>query len=757
MKKIKPNYNEISKYLVYFLLFLLFCNAKTIGGYKPFGLGLFVGLAYSKQNLLVLAVMYIASSLAFSPTVATAVCTITPCLIISGAYYLHNKFKYPINMTYINIYAFLSSLVAFAFSDINDMLNLAVSVFLGQVFTFCAVIFFYAVLIRGLKYKFNLDEIAAGCVVLAVFSIGLYSVEFLGYNLYFTIAPFIVLLGCYFSNAGSLILSAVMGLGVTLATGEVSYIATSVVWGLTASLFKHIPYIAGVGVILVDIMMGMYFTAYPVYTIINIVAVGVGVLLFILIPKKIRRYITSNFGVVKGGFATKNIVNRSRADVSSKLASISSVFYDMNYILKNNFHEEKTIEEKSNIIATEIVKKCCTNCKKHEECKKALGGDTVEIYSQMVHSVLKRGKTTILDIPPFIASRCGNMDILLKLMAKEIESYKIKCEKETAQNKATYALSEQMKGMSDILLSISDDIKKTIKFDQNTEQQIIDELMYHNVVCTEAIVYTSKEKNEVSLVVRETDVNKKIITKVISKILKKKMIVKMNSIKKVHNACCLELIECPNYDLVFGEANKNRDDNLVSGDTAVVQKISDDKVIIALSDGMGSGESANEKSKTALAMIESFYQAGFNNEVILAMVNKLLAMSGDDEFTTLDMCVVDLLTGRADFIKMGASDGLIKRRENCEVISGSGLPIGILDEVKINVESKALISGDMVIVVSDGVSDVVDNDTLVEIVDTANTINPQSMADIIMKYAVEKGAKDDVSVVTARLFNKVAV
>lgn len=756
MKKIKLNYKVIAKYAVYFILFLLLSYGKTFNGYKPFALGLFVGLAYSKQNLLVTAAMYVISGIVFSPTIASTVICVTPCLIICGAYWLHNKFKYPINMTYINIYAFLSSLVLFAFVGSEQLIDAAISLVLGQIFTYCSVIFCYALLIRGLKYRFNIDELASGAVMLAVLALSLYSAGFYGYNLFFTIAPFIVLLSAYFSSGSSLGVAAIMGMGVTLATGEISFVATCVVWGLVVSLFKRLPYFAAIGLLLSDIMLGMYFDAYPVYTVMNIVAVSAGVLLFILLPKSVRRYITGNFGYVQGGVASKNIVNRNRTDVSNKLSFISNVFYDMNYILKNNYKQEKSLEEKSKIIAKDITAKMCVKCARYEECKKALNGDTCQIYDKMVYSCLKRGKATILDIPPFIASRCGNMDILLKNVTRDIESYNIRNDMEIAEGRATLTMAEQMKGMSDILTNISNDISKSVRFDQNSEQQIIDELLYHNVICTEAIVYTSKEKCEVSLVVREGDAAKKIIPKVISKILKKKMIVKMNSVKKVRNACCMELVECPGFDIVYGETGKNRADNAVSGDSAIVQKISDDKVIIALCDGMGSGTEANIKSRTALEMIESFYQAGFSNEIILSMVNKLLSLSSDEDYTTLDMCVVDLLTGRADFIKMGASDGIIKHKDNCEIVSGSGLPIGILDDVKINVESRSLVSGDMVVVVSDGVSDILDNETLIELVETSNTVNPQSLSEIIAGYAIERGAKDDVSAVVARIFNKVA-
>lgn len=756
MKKLTINYKLILKYILYFLLFLLLSNATTFSNFRPFSLGLFVALAYTKQNIVLASIMYICSNFIVDFSVESAVMSVVPSLIILGAYFVHGKLKYPISMLYINIYAFVSSMVIFAFVTTDNMINALVSILLGAVFTYCACIVANLVLIRGLKYRINSDEIMAGGVFFAVIGLALYSARIYEFNFYFLVAPFLILLTTYFSSSFTLGLSAVLGLGVTLNTGNILFVATTILWGLVVCIFRKIPYFSGVGIILIDLLVGLYFSSYPTYSFYNIIGLCLAVVLFILLPKKVRRFLTTNFCIESDGIATKNIVNRSRMDVSNKLEFISNVFMDMHYILDSSYKQERTIEEKSKLISKQFTGRMCKNCQKREECEHMLEDDTSALFDKMIYSCLKRGKATILDIPPFVASRCGSVDLILKNINKEIQNYIKREEIEHIQNKNTKTLSDQMKSMSDILNEVGNDISKTVKFDQNNEQKIIDELLMHNVVCYEAIVYQNKEKTEVSLVVREEDINKKILTKIVSKLLKKRMIIKMNSVKNIGQKCALELIEQPNFDVVFGECGVTREDNLVSGDSDLVRRISDDKVIIALSDGMGSGEKANEKSLTTLAMIESFYKAGFNSEVILSMVNKLLTLTSDDDYATLDMVIIDLISGRADFIKMGATDSFIKHNKQFEVVSGSCVPIGIMDDINVNVDSKKLVSGDIVAIVSDGVSDVVDNDRLIELVEEAKTNNPQTIADIITKEAIRVGATDDVSTVVARLFNKVA-
>ena len=756
MKRIAINSNLVFKYIIYIILFLLFCNGKTNSGFTPFGEGLYIALIYSKQNPIIVSLVYIVVSLALDFSVRQLLCCIVPVLVILACYIMHNKLKYPIGLIHINIYNLVASFTVLGFCSMDMLVEALASILLGGIFAYCACIVANAVLIRGLKYRLNTDEILSLSVVFLVVGLSLFSIDFSGFNLYFLFSPFIVLFSSYFGSSAVLGVSCVLGLGVTLSTGNIVYVATTVLWALAVVVFSKIKYLSAVAIILVDLLLGFYFKAYPSYSIYNIIAVSVGCILYILMPKNLSKFVSSNYVKIDGGIASKNLINRSRQEVINKLDFIKNVFYDMDYLLKDSTTKKRSIDEQCSIITSEFTGRMCKNCKKRAECEKILNGKTDEIFDKMIYSCLKRGKATILDIPPFIASRCGSVNNILKEVNLQFEKYDKMQEMERMQNNNKITLAEQMKSMADILNEVGKDINKSVDFDENIEKKIIDELLIHNVVCTEAMVYKNKEKTEVSIVIREVDAGKKIVTKTISKIVKKRMVVKMDSIKKVRGACFIELIEQPNFDVVFGEKSINSCDNLLSGDSKLVKKISDNKVIVVLSDGMGSGENANNKSLTTISMIESFYKAGFTSEVILSMVNRLLTLTSNDDYATLDCCIVDLISARCDFIKMGATDGIIKDKDNYEVVSSSSLPIGILDKVKINVESKVLNNGSLVLIVSDGVTDVLDNEKIIDIIASLKSNNPQTVVDKVIESAKKVGATDDISAVCFRLFNKVS-
>jgi stage II sporulation protein E len=65
--------------------------------------------------------------------------------------------------------------------------------------------------------------------------------------------------------------------------------------------------------------------------------------------------------------------------------------------------------------------------------------------------------------------------------------------------------------------------------------------------------------------------------------------------------------------------------------------------------------------------------------------------------------VIDLYTAEADIIKTAAAPSFFKRSRRVETVTSSSLPVGILPHIDIHHEKIALIPGDMVILVSDGV------------------------------------------------------
>lgn len=108
---------------------------------------------------------------------------------------------------------------------------------------------------------------------------------------------------------------------------------------------------------------------------------------------------------------------------------------------------------------------------------------------------------------------------------------------------------------------------------------------------------------------------------------------------------------------------------------------------------------------------------------------------------------------------MGATYGFLKKNNETIVIETSGLPLGVLDEMKPHITKKMIQQNDIIILISDGITEAFENkEEIVNYVNNLDGTNPKTIADDILSKAIalnENMPKDDMSVVCVRIYAKV--
>lgn len=208
------------------------------------------------------------------------------------------------------------------------------------------------------------------------------------------------------------------------------------------------------------------------------------------------------------------------------------------------------------------------------------------------------------------------------------------------------------------------------------------------------------------------------------------------------------------YMVLTGFAKMTKEGEKISGDNHVFFESVDKKFHGILSDGMGSGEKACEESETVIEMAQNFLDGGFSHKLTAKMINDTLLVNSEGRnMSTLDMCSIDLYTGKAHFLKVGAAYGLLKRDSYVEKIPSISLPLGVFYELEMNEYTKQLLDGDYVILFSDGILEHFCGEKgeafLKETVAQIPYRRPSEMAGYLMKHAIaaSKGAvRDDMTV-----------
>ncbi|MDO4564235.1 MAG: SpoIIE family protein phosphatase [Clostridia bacterium] len=189
----------------------------------------------------------------------------------------------------------------------------------------------------------------------------------------------------------------------------------------------------------------------------------------------------------------------------------------------------------------------------------------------------------------------------------------------------------------------------------------------------------------------------------------------------------------------------------ISGDATGEFRLAGGQVLYALSDGMGSGIEAHKESSTAIELLFNLYRIGFSRELIYENVNRLLlTKAGSEMYATLDAVALDLSAGKAEVVKFGAPPTFLLRGGRVIRLSGEALPCGIVDEAKPSTTEVKIRKNDMIIMLSDGVYDVLgDNAERAIVKNKAGEL--KGIANALINAALTRGQQDDMTVMVIRV------
>lgn len=217
----------------------------------------------------------------------------------------------------------------------------------------------------------------------------------------------------------------------------------------------------------------------------------------------------------------------------------------------------------------------------------------------------------------------------------------------------------------------------------------------------------------------------------------------------------LRFVRLPRLRATASACCHSRQAGMPCGDSHMIRELEGDRLLLMISDGMGSGEAAARESAQTLRLLGQFLAADVRKELALETVNELmLARTDSDMFATVDLCVVDLIAGVAEFSKLAACRSMILRRGEIISVEGGRLPLGILEGVRPSSCRVELMPGDVIVMASDGVMDAVSEEILERTLANHSHLPPEMLAETIVsqteKYA-ETVHRDDMTVVCARI------
>lgn len=228
--------------------------------------------------------------------------------------------------------------------------------------------------------------------------------------------------------------------------------------------------------------------------------------------------------------------------------------------------------------------------------------------------------------------------------------------------------------------------------------------------------------------------------------------------------------KCPNFDKIVRKLRRTSDDpplwkldyakashprrgQIICGDTCGIFDAVDGKKVFCITDGMGSGSGAAKQSVRATKLLQRLICNGIEKSDALKLLNETFIKGDEEAVVGVDICSVDLRLGKCDFIKAGAAKSFIIRNGKVFSVGAASTPLGIIDETDIITHNASLCRGDILIMVSDGMTGAEEWLTsALETVAQSNVRNCVDICDALLTGACRKNmdGDDDISVITVK-------
>ena len=748
----------------------MFCLFQIGDNNEPFAIALFYGMASGGLSPLWSAFFYLLSALPAWNASVFLLCAGQALLLVIG-FYMQKRLKKKdfFKTGFLPLFTLSLALGLFfalaPFTPYNLPWGVVTLDGISQRVLLAAVIFLLsaifsvamkALLHKLLRCRLRDDEMVFSLLMLVLIGVGF--CRFFSVNAYMGVSFFILLLfACITKDTSACVCAFVLSLPPFLV-GNLSP-ARFFIYGIALSLFIKSGRIAAVCALLAVFFTygyvdGLYGYSSDLLTK-SILSVMLPALLFILIPTSVIREMENLLIFYREKHLSRVAINRNRSAIGEQLFEISAVFREIENAFQALGNEESETAARAYVCAC-VINEVCTACPDYALCQEKAGESALQ---SLIEIGCMKGKASLMDIPKTLCEVCNKQSELLYALNKQLRDYtKYMTEADNAASGRTM-LANQAKGVSEILRNLALEQSEPLRLYTDKERALNLALLGAGIVCSEVMIYGDEDNLTLSLITfGRADVKK--IAAISSHLFAVEMMIAQRLALSRDKFCCI-LRKKPCYDAAFGVACARKEGEKASGDTHSVIKIDETRFMVALSDGMGSGEYARRISETTISLLESFYRAKMPSELVLSSINKLLTFNKEESFACVDIAVVDLNSGIADVVKIGSPAGFILSNTMVKVLENTSLPLGILDSIRPNSAEYTLNENDVLLFISDGIADAFGSTAdLYEVLRAVPTHNPQQLADTLLQRALEAYggiAKDDMTAVAVRLFKNIAV
>lgn len=451
--------------------------------------------------------------------------------------------------------------------------------------------------------------------------------------------------------------------------------------------------------------------------------------------------------------------------ISKKLKRFSMAFDGLGKAFATlSFGNDTLDQAKLNQIIEDTGESVCQDCSMCHFCWDESLQKTYRCSYKMADKILEKGQLSTYDIPETFRKTCVNPEGFAFALSIRMDAFKKECRWQKQFEEARSLIAEDFKGISNSVDHLVQAIENEFCFDKEAEKRIKASLQTFGIRSKDIMVL--EKKNEICEIhiychYRGDTSLKEWVLEAVKEAMDMEVEIEKYEYFLEERYCYFQLGVRKKFALTVSAQNKAK--NGTCGDVYTFMELEEGQYLMALADGMGSGDIAHRESEEAIELLENFLEAGFQSEVALRMINSALILKSNIEcYTTMDMALFNEHTGVIEFLKMGASTSFILRKGEIMTIHASSLPIGLLSQVDIMKTHKQLREGDVIIMVTDGMLEdrnaLADSEeTFKHFIQEAESDSPEYLSKFLLnkvKNLMAGQEGDDMTVLVAKVYKQ---
>lgn len=402
-----------------------------------------------------------------------------------------------------------------------------------------------------------------------------------------------------------------------------------------------------------------------------------------------------------------------------------------------------------------VAGEVCQKCSKREKCWQVEFYTTYDYFLKALSSPGNRRVLLESDFPQEFRDDCRQFGAVVSSLRTAWGLYRVKSGYRRRIDESRALAGKQLKGIAAVLDQLSGQLNLQIRVKEDAAALVREALRAAGVPCKTVSVQQGRSWGlTVTLTTAPCGGRRKCrnLEDILTQALGKPMRRSATPCNPTQNTCTLVFTQARAMRVSCSGAQRSRESG-ICGDSCVWDSLDEASYLMAISDGMGTGARAAMESQATLSLLQRFYQAGFSEEVIYDTINQVLLLrSGGETFSTVDLCILNLVDGEANFIKIGAPPTLLVRHGQVQHISSPTLPLGILDSVSPGATRRVLEDGDMIVMMSDGITANEETDWIDDLLLEWQDLEPFQLSERLVQAAEDRfGPADDMTVVSARV------